>query len=171
MSLSMYQASVPVFVQYLKGLSRVLDKAAPVVEARKIDQAVLLDTRLYPDMLPLARQVQIASDNAKGCVARLAGQEVPKYEDNEATLANLKARIAKTVDYVQSVKREAIDGSADRTVVLPMRQGTMEFKGADYLTTFALPNFFFHVTTAYDILRHNGVELAKRDFMGTPVAA
>jgi hypothetical protein len=165
MSLSMYQASVPVFVQYLKGLSRVLDKAAPLVEARKIDQAVLLGTRLYPDMFPLVRQVQIASDNAKGCVARLAGQEAPKYEDNEASLAELQARIAKTLDYVQSVKREAIEDSADRTVVLQMRQGSMEFKGADYLTTFALPNFFFHVTTAYDILRSLGVEIGKRDFM------
>ena len=165
MSLSMYQASVPVFVQYLKGLSRVLDKAAPMVEARKIDQAVLLNTRLYPDMFALARQIQVASDTAKGCVARLAGQEPPKYEDNEASLAELKARIAKTIDYVQSVKREQIDGSEERQIVLQMRAGTMEFKGANYLTTFALPNFFFHATTAYDILRSLGVDIGKRDFM------
>jgi hypothetical protein len=165
MSLSMYQASVPVFVQYLKGLSRVLGKAGPLVEARKIDQAALLDTRLYPDMLPLARQVQIASDNAKGTVARLAGQEVPKDEDNEASLTELEQRVARTIDFVQGVKREQIDGSEDRTVTLPIGQNKIEFKGADYLTTFALPNFFFHVTTAYDILRHIGVEIGKRDYM------
>ncbi|HEX7008134.1 MAG TPA: DUF1993 domain-containing protein [Alphaproteobacteria bacterium] len=165
MSLSMYQASVPVFVQYLNGLSRVLQKAAPLVEVRKIDQAVLLNTRLYPDMFPLVRQVQIAADTAKGCAARLAGQQVPQHEDNEASLADLQARIAKTIAFVESLKPEQFDGSEERAISLPMRQGTLEFKGADYLTTFALPNFFFHVTTAYDILRHLGVEIGKRDFM------
>ena len=165
MALSMYQASVPVFVQYLNGLSRVLDKAAPVVEARKIDPAVLAGLRLYPDMLPFARQIQIAADNAKGAVARLAGIDIPKYEDTETTLAEFKARVAKTIDFVQGVKAAQIEGSEDRTIVLPIGQNKIEFKGADYLTTFALPNFFFHVVTAYDILRHIGVEIGKRDYM------
>jgi uncharacterized protein len=165
MSLSMYQASVPVFVQYLQGLSRVLDKAAPLIEARKFDQATLLGTRLYPDMLPFAKQIQIASDNAKGAVARLAGVDIPKYEDNEATIADLKARIAKTIAFVETIKPAQIEGSADRTVVLPIGPNKVEFKGADYLTTFALPNFYFHVATAYNILRHIGVEIGKRDYM------
>jgi hypothetical protein len=165
MALSMYQASVPVFVKYLNGMTRVLDKATPLIEARKIDQAVLAGLRIYPDMLPFARQIQIASDNAKGPVARLAGLEVPKYEDTETTIAEFKARIAKTVDFVKSVKPAQIDGSEDRTIVLPVGQNKIEFKGADYLTTFALPNFFFHVTTAYNILRHIGVEIGKRDYM------
>jgi uncharacterized protein len=165
MSLSMYQASVPVFVQYLKGLSRVLDKAAPLIEARKFDQAALLGTRLYPDMLPFAKQIQIASDNAKGAVARLAGVDIPKYEDNETSLAELKARITKTLAFVESIKPAQIEGSADRTIVLPIGPNKVEFKGADYLTTFALPNFYFHVTTAYNILRHIGVEIGKRDYM------
>jgi hypothetical protein len=165
MAFSMYQASVPVFVTYLKGMTRVLDKAAPVVEARKIEPAVLAGLRLYPDMLPFGKQVQIASDNAKGAVARLAGIDIPKYEDTETTLAEFKARVAKTVAFVESVKPAQLDGSEDRTIVLPIRQGTLEFTGADYLTTFALPNFFFHVTTAYNILRHIGVEIGKRDYM------
>jgi hypothetical protein len=165
MALSMYQASVPVFVKYLNGMSRVLDKAAPLVEARKIDPAVLAGLRLYPDMLPFAKQIQIASDNAKGPVARLAGIDVPKFEDTETTLSEFKARIAKTIDFVQSVKPAQIEGSEDRTIVLPIGQNKIEFKGADYLTTFALPNFFFHVTTAYNILRHIGVEIGKRDYM------
>jgi hypothetical protein len=165
MALSMYQASVPVFVKYLNGMSRVLDKAAPLVEARKIDPAVLAGLRVYPDMLPFAKQIQIASDNAKGPVARLAGIDVPKFEDTETTLSEFKARIAKTIDFVQSVKPAQIEGSEDRTIVLPIGQNKIEFKGADYLTTFALPNFFFHVTTAYNILRHIGVEIGKRDYM------
>jgi hypothetical protein len=165
MALSMYQASVPVFVKYLNGMSRVLDKAAPLVEARKIDPAVLAGLRLYPDMLPFAKQIQIASDNAKGPVARLAGIDVPKFEDTETTLSEFKARIAKTIDFVQSVKPAQLEGSEDRTIVLPVGQNKIEFKGADYLTTFALPNFFFHVTTAYNILRHIGVEIGKRDYM------
>jgi len=165
MALSMYQASVPVFVKYLNGMTRVLDKATPLIEARKIDQAVLAGLRIYPDMLPFSRQIQIASDNAKGPVARLAGIEVPKYEDTETTIAEFKARIAKTIDFVKSVKPAQIEGSEDRTIVLPVGQNKIEFKGADYLTTFALPNFLFHVTTAYNILRHIGVEIGKRDYM------
>ncbi|HVO16053.1 MAG TPA: DUF1993 domain-containing protein [Alphaproteobacteria bacterium] len=165
MAFSMYQASVPVFVKYLGGMTRVLDKAAPMIEARKIDPAVLAGLRLYPDMLPFNRQIQIASDNAKGPVARLAGIDIPKYEDTETTIAEFKARIAKTIAFVESVKPAQLEGSEDRTVVIPVGQGKLEFKGADYLTTFALPNFFFHVTTAYNILRHIGVEIGKRDYM------
>lgn len=165
MAFSMYQASVPVFVKYLGGMTRVLDKAAPMVEARKIDPAVLAGLRLYPDMLPFAKQIQIASDNAKGPVARLAGIDIPKYEDTETTIAEFKARIAKTVAFIESVKPAQLEGSEDRTIVLPIGQNKLEFKGADYLTTFALPNFFFHVTTAYNILRHIGVEIGKRDYM------
>jgi hypothetical protein len=165
MAFTMYQAAVPAFVNSLNGMTRVLDKAAPVVEARKIDQAVLLNLRLYPDMFPFSRQIQVASDTAKGAVARLAGIEIPKYEDTEATLAELKARIAKTVDFVRSVKAEQFEGAAERRVVIPTRQADLEFNGADYLTTFALPNFYFHVVTAYDILRHIGVEIGKRDFL------
>jgi hypothetical protein len=165
MAFSMYQASVPVFLKYLGGMTRVLDKAAPVVEARKIDPAVLAGLRLYPDMLPFSKQIQIAGDNAKGAVARLAGIDIPKYEDTETTIAEFKARIAKTIAFVEGVKPAQLDGSEDRTVVLPVGQGTLEFKGADYLTTFAMPNFLFHVTTAYNILRHIGIEIGKRDYM------
>ena len=165
MAFTMYQASVPVFVKSLNGMTRVLDKAAPFVEARKIDPAVLAGLRLYPDMLPFARQIYIATDNAKGAVARLAGVDIPKYEDTETTLPEFKARVAKTVAFVQSIKPEQLEGSEDRTVVLPVGPNKLEFKGADYLTTFALPNFTFHVVTAYDILRHIGVEIGKRDYL------
>ena len=165
MAFSMYQASVPLFVRYLNGISRVLDKAAPVVEARKIDPAVLAGLRLYPDMLPFARQVHIATDNAKGAIARLAQVDIPKYEDTETTLPEFKARIAKTLAFVQSIKPEQIEGSEDRTITLPIGPNKIEFQGADYLTTFAIPNFLFHVVTAYDILRHIGVEIGKRDYM------
>ena len=165
MAFSMYQASVPLFVRYLNGMSRVLDKAAPFVEARKIDPAVLAGLRLYPDMLPFARQIQIATDNAKGCTARLAEVDIPKYEDTETTLLEFKARIAKTLAFVQGIKPAQIEGSEDRTIVLPVGPNKVEFKGAEYLTTFAIPNFLFHVVTAYDILRHIGVEIGKRDYM------
>ena len=165
MAFSMYQASVPLFVRYLNGMSRVLDKAAPFVEARKIDPAVLAGLRLYPDMLPFARQIQIATDNAKGCTARLAEVDIPKYEDTETTLPEFKARIAKTLAFVQGIKPAQIEGSEDRTIVLPVGPNKVEFKGPEYLTTFAIPNFLFHVVTAYDILRHIGVEIGKRDYM------
>jgi hypothetical protein len=166
MSISMYQASVPVFIHALKALSGVLEKGAKHAEARGIDPAVLLGSRLYPDMFPLARQVQIASDNAKGPSARLAGLEPPKYEDNEVTFADLQARIAKTIAYLQGLKAEQIDGSEERQIVLQMRAGPLEFKGQAYLLHFALPNFYFHCATAYAILRHNGVEIGKKDFLG-----
>ena len=166
MQISMYSASVPVFVQFLTSLSAILKKAADHCAAKKIDPSVLVNARLTPDMFALARQVQIATDHAKGSVARLAGVEVPSFADTEATFAELQARIAKTLDYLKGFKPAQIDGSDDKDIVLEMRTTKLEFKGADYLTRFALPNFFFHTATAYDILRHAGVEVGKRDFMG-----
>ena len=168
MAISMYQASAPRFANMLKNLSAILEKAQAHAEATKIDPAVLLESRLYPDMLPLVRQVQIASDNAKGAVARLAGVEVPKYEDTEETLADLRARLAKTVDFVESFKPAQIDGSEGNDIHLKLGPREVTWKGMQYLLGFALPNFYFHVVTAYDILRHNGVEVGKRDFIGTP---
>ncbi len=168
MTISMYQASAPRFANTLKNLATILDKAEAHAAARKIDPAVLLASRLYPDMFPLVRQVQIASDNAKGAMARLAGLDVPKYEDNEQTFAELKARIAKTVDYVSSFKPSQIDGSEEKDVRLKLGPVEVQWKGMQYLLGFALPNFYFHAVTAYDILRHNGVEIGKRDFIGNP---
>ena len=165
---SMHALSVPIFVRMLGNLSSILDKAATHAENRKIDPSVLLSSRLYPDMFPLIRQVQLASDFAKGSVARLAGQEPPKYEDSESTIAELKARIAKTIAFVQGFKPEQLAGSEDRDIQLKLRDQTLTFKGLPYLLTMAMPNFYFHVTTAYNILRHNGVELGKRDFLGAP---
>lgn len=166
MSISMYQASVPTLIQALKALSGVLDKGAKHAEAKGIDPAVLLGSRLYPDMFPLTRQVQIASDNAKGPSARLAGMEPPKFDDNEASFADLQARITKTIDFLQGLKPAQIDGSEDRQIVLQMRAGPLEFKGQAYLLHFAMPNFYFHCATVYAILRHNGVEVGKKDFLG-----
>ena len=168
MTISMYQASAPRLANALKNLSAILDKAAAHAEAKKIDPAVLLASRLYPDMLPLLRQVQISSDNAKGAVARLAGVEVPKYEDTEETIADLQQRLAKTIDFVSSFKPAQIDGSEDKDITLKLGPREVTWKGMQYLLGFALPNFYFHVVTAYDILRHNGVEIGKRDFIGTP---
>jgi hypothetical protein len=169
MAISMYQASTPRFAHVLNNLTGMLDKAAAHCEARKIDPAALTAFRLYPDMLPFTRQVQIACDSAKGAVARLAGVEIPRHEDTEQTFAELKQRIAKTLDFIQSVKAAQIDGSEEREVVIKLRGQDTGFKGRQYLLSFAWPNFYFHVTTAYDILRHNGVELGKRDFIGNPL--
>lgn len=166
MSISMYQASVPVFVRMLTNLDAILRKAQAHAEARKIDPTVLLQSRLYPDMFPLVRQAQIAGDTAKGCTARLAGAEPPRYEDTEASFAELYARIDKTIAYVKSVSAGQIDGSEERTVTIKLRDRTLTFPGLAYLLHYALPNFYFHVTTAYAILRHNGVELGKPDFLG-----
>src|SRR5262245_10067990 len=168
MTISMYQASAPRFANTLNNLSAILDKAQAHAEAKKIDPAVLLESRLYPDMFPLVRQVQIASDNAKGAVARLAGVEVPKYEDTEETFADLRARLAKTIDFVESFKPAQIDGSEANDIHRKLGPREVTWKGMQYLLGFALPNFYFHVVTAYDILRHNGVEVGKRDFIGTP---
>jgi len=167
MALSMYQASVPVFRRALTNLSTILDKGAAHAAQRKIDFSVLLDMRLAPDMFPLVRQVQSASDNAKGPAARLAGIDPPKFADTETTHEELKARIARTLDFLASIQPAQIDGSEQRQITLQLGTGPITFSGQDYLLTFALPNFFFHVTTAYDILRHAGVEIGKRDFLGT----
>lgn len=166
MKLSMYQASIPVLVRALRNLDGVLQLAAAHAARRQIDPAVLIDGRLYPDMYPLSRQVQIASDTAKGCAARLAGVEPPSYADDEKTFPELAARIAKTVAYLEGFRPEQIDGAEGRPVVLAVRERRLSFSGADYLLQWVLPSFFFHAATAYAILRHYGVELGKNDFMG-----
>jgi len=162
----MYQSSIPVFVRALGNLAASLAKAAAHAEARKIDPAVFINARLAPDMFPLSRQVQSATDSAKGCGARLAGAEVPRYEDTESTFAELQARIAKTTVFLQGLGPDIIAGSEGRTIVLKLRGKEVSFSGQDYLLNFALPNFFFHAVTAYDILRHNGVEIGKQDYLG-----
>ena len=166
MALSMYQASVPYFLQLLGNLKAILQKGAAHAEAKKFDAMVLFNARLAPDMLPLVRQIQIACDNAKGCAARLAGIDPPKHEDNEASYADLSARIDKTVAFLKALKPAQVDGSEGRDIVLKFPNNTFEFKGAQYLVHFAIPNFTFHVVTAYDILRHNGVPIGKPDFLG-----
>lgn len=163
---SMYTVLVPTAIRTLSNLSAILDKAEAHAEARKIDPAVLIGSRLYPDMFPLGRQVQIATDIVKGGAARLSGTEPPSWPDDEKTLAELRARIAKAVDYLKGFKAEQIDGSEAKSIVIKMRVGEMQFTGQDYLMAFVLPNLFFHAATAYNILRHNGVELGKQDFLG-----
>ena len=166
MPLSMYQASIPVCLQFLTALSALLDKAAEHARAEGLDEAELIEARLAPDMFPLSRQVQIATDHAKGMAARLSGREVPKYEDDETTIEALNARIAKTMAFISSVELSEVDGSEDRNITLPMRGQSVTLPGARYLMHFTLPNFFFHTTTAYAILRHKGVAVGKSDFMG-----
>ena len=166
--ITMYQASAPRFVNILNNLAAILDKAQVHCDLKKIDPLVLTSARLFPDMFALSRQVQIACDTAKGAVARLAGVEVPKHEDTEQTVAELKARIAKTIAFIETVKPAQIDGSEDRDVVLKLRGHDVPFKGMQYLLGFALPNFYFHVTAVYAILRHNGVEVGKSDYIGKP---
>lgn len=166
MSLSTYDASVPVFTRGLTNLRAVLQKAHDHALTKNIEPSVLLSSRLYPDMHPLTRQVQIASDAAKFCIARLAGVEPPPYEDVETTFDELYTRIDKTIAYLREFDAAKLEGSESRTVTLTVRSGKHEFVGQVYLLHFALPNFFFHVTTAYAILRHNGVELGKFDYLG-----
>ena len=168
MPITMYQASAPRFANTLRNLSAILDKAQAHAEAKKIDAAALTQARLFPDMFALVRQVQIACDTAKGAVARLAGLEIPKHEDTEQSFAELRARIAKTLDFVESARPAQIDGSEEKEITLKMRGQDVKLKGQQYLFGQAYPNFYFHVTTAYNILRHNGVELAKKDYIGTP---
>jgi uncharacterized protein len=168
MNISMYQASSPRFINTLRNLSAILDKAEAHAEARKIDPTVLTSARLFPDMFPLKRQVQIACDNAKGAVARLAGAEIPRHDDSEETFADLKARIAKTIAFVETIRPAQIDGSEEKNIHLKLGAREVDWKGMQYLLGYALPNFYFHVVTAYDILRHSGVEVAKRDYIGTP---
>jgi hypothetical protein len=166
MSFSMYQASVPAYAQMLKTLSHILKKAEEHCEAKKIDPSVLVNARLYPDMAPLSRQIQIATDQVKGGLSRLSGSEPPSWPDEEKTFADLHARVKKAQDFLAGVKKEQLDGAEDRDVTLKIGGNDMTFKGAQFLVNFSLPNFYFHVTTAYDILRHNGVEIGKRDFIG-----
>jgi hypothetical protein len=166
MKASMYAFSVPVFVKTLGNLSAILAKGAGYAEQKKFDPAVLLAMRLAPDMYPLTMQVRIACDFAKGAVARLAGEEPPKWEDSETTIAELQARIARTIEYIGTFAPARFDGAETRTVTLTIRGEPIEYAGLPYLAHVVLPNFFFHATTAYDILRHAGVELGKRDFIG-----
>ena len=166
MPITMYSASVPVFVRMLGNLSKCLDKAEAHAQAKKFDTSVYLASRLAPDMLPFPRQIQIACDGAKFCVARLGGVDAPRYEDNEASMADLKQRIAKTLAFVQSVPAEQIEGSEDKDISVPRRDGVQVMKGEIYLRHVVLPNFYFHITTAYALLRHNGVELGKADYLG-----
>ena len=168
MNISMYQASAPRFVNTLTNLSAILDKAQAHVDAKKIAPEALTAYRLFPDMFPMARQVQIACDTAKGAVARLAGVDIPVHEDTEQTLAELKARIAKTIAFIQSIRPAQLDGTEDKDITLKRGEKSTTYKGMQFLLGHALPNFYFHVTTAYNILRHNGVEIGKRDYLGTP---
>ncbi|WP_310632522.1 DUF1993 domain-containing protein [Paraburkholderia sp.] len=167
MSITLYQASVPVLTRGLANLQNIIGKAQAHAAEKQIDPTVFTAARLFPDMLPLLRQIHIATDTAKGCAARLAGVEAPKFEDVEVTFDELHARIQKTIDYLNTFKPEQIDGNEEKTITLKMRSGPIEFTGLSYLLSFVLPNFFFHVTTAYDILRHNGVELGKLDYLGS----
>ena len=168
MQITMHDTLVPTANRMLGNLANFLDKAAAFAEAKKFDAAVLLNARLAPDMFTLTRQVQIACDMIKGAAARLSGTEIPKYEDNETTIAELKARIAKTLTFVNGVDAAKFAGSEDRDIVLQARAGELRFKGLNYLRDYALPNMYFHITTTYAILRHNGVELGKPDFIGAP---
>ncbi len=166
MTISMYQASVPVFTRMLNNLATILEKAAAHAEAKKIDPAVFINARLYPDMLPLARQIMIASDTAKGGAARLAGVEPPSYEDNETSFPELIERLRKTIAYLNTLKPGQIDGSEKKTITLKTRNDTLTFEGMTFLLNRALPNLYFHVSTAYAILRHNGVDIGKKDYLG-----
>ena len=166
MSYSIYDASVPVMSRALANLSKILDKAVAQANANGIALNTLIEARLAPDMLPFSFQIQSASDAAKGCAARLAGIEAPSMPDTETTFPELTARIEKTIAFLQSVDATRIAGSEDRTIVMKFPQGEMKFTGRDYVAGFALPNFFFHVTTAYDILRHKGIAIGKMDFLG-----
>jgi hypothetical protein len=168
MSITMHSASVPIFVRMLANVNTWLDKAEAHATAKKFDTSVYLGARLAPDMLPFTKQIQIACDTVKFCVARLAGVDGPKFDDNETTLTELRERINATIAYVKSVPAEQIDGSEEKDITLPRRDGPIIMKGEAYLKHFALPNFFFHLTTAYALLRHNGVEVGKMDYLGAP---
>jgi hypothetical protein len=166
MTISMYQASVPVFIRMLTNLKGIIEKGAAHAQAKKIEEVVLLTARLYPDMLAFTRQVQIACDFARGTGARLAGKEPPAFDDTEKSFAELVVRVDRSVDYLRTLSAGDIDGSEGREIVRPIRGEPKKFTGVNYLLQFALPNFFFHATTAYAILRHNGVEIGKADFIG-----
>ena len=164
--LSIYDATIPPLKRILTNLSAILKKAEAYADAKKIEHHVLLNARLFVDMYPLTRQVQIATDMSKGAAARLAGAEIPKYEDNETTFAELQARLAKTIVFLDSIKPEQLEGSETREITIALRNADLKFTGQDYLLKWVIPNVYFHVTTAYNILRHNGVELGKQDFLG-----
>jgi hypothetical protein len=166
MAFTIYEASIPPMIRSFGNLSKILDKAVAQAKAEDKDAASLLEARLAPDMHPLTRQIQIASDAAKGCAARLAGVEAPSFPDTETTFPELQARVAKTIEYLKSIKPEQLAGAEDRTVTLKFPQGEMTFSGRDFLTGFALPNFYFHVTTAYGLLRHKGIAIGKMDYLG-----
>ena len=167
MAISMYQASVPVFVRGLTSLKGILEKATAHAQAKKIDDAVFVNARLFPDMLPLSVQVQIAADFARGTTSRLAGSEPAAWDDNEKTLADLIARVDKTIASLKALAAAQIDGSEAREITRKVRGQPRTFTGVNYLLNYALPNFYFHTATAYDILRHNGVEIGKADFLGS----
>jgi hypothetical protein len=167
MSISIYEASVPVFKRALSNLSAILDKAAAHAESAKFDVAVLLSARLYPDMHPFPRQIYIASDTATAVAARLAGVEPPKFENGEVTVSALKARLEQAIAYLDTISADQLAGAEDRTIIVTKRDQTVTWVGRDYLFNYGVPNFFFHVTTAYAILRHNGVPIGKRDFLGS----
>ena len=166
MKTSMYQTSVPTFIRVLGNLAAILEKAAAHAEARKIDPAALLSARLFPDMFPLTRQVQLVADTASTGAARLAGMEAPAFENNESSFADLIARLKKTIAHLETIKPEQLDGTEDKTVSWQSRSSTKSMQGLPYLLNHLLPNLYFHTTTAYDILRHNGVELGKMDYLG-----
>lgn len=166
MAISMYQASVPVFIRMLNNLEAILEKAMAHCEAKKIDPAVLINFRLYPDMFAFAKQIQVAVDAAKNGSARLAGVEAPKFEDNEKTFPELIERVQKTIAFLNTLKPEQIDGAEAREIVMKRGETSTTYLGQDFLLNRALPNLYFHITTAYDILRHNGVELGKKDYLG-----
>ena len=166
MAISMYQISLPVFVRHLNGLAGCMKKAQALYAEKKYDESTLLSYRFYPDMFSFTRQIQAATDHARTCTALLAGLEAPKYEDNEKNLVELIARVEKTTAWLNTVKPEQIDGSEGKSVTLKMRDRELKFTGQELLLNRSLPNFYFHATTAYDIIRHNGVEIGKRDFMG-----
>jgi hypothetical protein len=166
MTISMYEISVPVLMRGLSSASALLDKAAAHATTKKFDSAVLAQLRLFPDMHPLARQVQIACDTAKGAAGRLAGVDIPKHEDTETTFAELSARIAKTVDFLKSINAAQMRDAETRNVELKFPNGSMKFTGIDYLTGFVLPNFYFHISMVYALLRKAGVDIGKRDFLG-----
>ena len=166
MAISMYQVSLPVFVRHLNGLAGCMKKAQALYAEKKYDEATLLSYRFYPDMFSFTRQVQAACDHAKNCAAMLAGAEAPKFEDNEKSLAELVARVEKTVAFLNTVKPAQIDGTEGKSVTVKMRDRELQMTGQELLLNRSLPNFYFHATTAYDIIRHQGVEIGKRDFMG-----
>ena len=166
MALSLYQVSVPIFVRHLTGLANSMKKAQALYAEKKYDEGTLLSYRFYPDMFSFTRQVQAATDHAKTCTSLLAGVEAPKFDDNEKSLADLIGRVEKTIGFLNGVKAEQVNGAESKSVTVKMRDRELNFTGIDLLQNRSMPNFYFHCTTAYDIIRHNGVEVGKRDFMG-----